>query len=321
MQKQKQQKTTNMVKPFVKWAGGKTQLLPQIEPLLPIELQEGEFTYVEPFVGGGAMLFWMLQNYPNIKRVIINDINHNLIVTYRVIKENPEELINNLKELESLYYEKSQRSFQEVDEFYYEKRRSFNCDELADVERAALFIFLNKTCFNGLYRENLSGHFNVPFGKAEKPTICNEDIIRADSELLNKFNVEIYEGNFDETLQYVNPNEKTFFYFDPPYRPLTTTSSFTAYTKQPFNDNTQIELSHYCKELHSRDILWMLSNSDTQDDFFQKLYEGFDIRYVFASRLINSNATKRGKITELIIKNYLTPEFEYEKVKLKLKES
>lgn len=296
-------------KPFIKWVGGKGQLLHQLKQQLPIELYDEEFTYVEPFVGGGAMLFFMLQTFPNITQVIINDINHNLTEAYRAIKQEPDGLVYRLKHIEQQYLpigdSEKQRSF------YLEMRRRFNEEALSSLDKTALFIFLNRTCFNGLYRENTKGKFNVPFGRYKNPTICNEDVIYTDSELLNRFDVQILNGNFRETAQPLDKTGLTFFYFDPPYRPLSATSSFNNYVKEDFNDDSQRDLADFCRMLdHNDNVRWMLSNSDCSaknptDTFFEDIYEGFDIQRVFASRMVNANANKRGKLTELLICNYV----------------
>jgi len=298
----------NIAKPFLKWAGGKGQLLPQLEAALPQDLYDNEFTYIEPFVGGGAMLFFMLQKFSNIKRVIVNDINGNLTGAYKSIKEEPEGLIYRLKHIEQMY--SPIKNYEEQRTFYLEMRRRFNEEELASIDKTALLIFLNRTCFNGLYRENAKGYFNVPFGRYANPTICNEELIYADSELLNRFAVQILTGDFKKTIEMINPNEQTFFYFDPPYRPLSATSSFNTYVKEEFGDDEQQELAAFCHEISTYDnVKWMLSNSDCSsknpaDTFFEEIYGGFNINRVFASRAINANPSKRGKLTELLISNF-----------------
>ena len=295
-------------KPFIKWVGGKSQLLQQLEKRLPPELYEEEFTYIEPFVGGGAMLFFMLQKFPNLKRVVINDINRNLTDAYKVIKQAPEGLIYRLKHKEQQYLSITTEEGRK--EFYLDMRRRFNEDGLNKLDKTALLIFLNRTCFNGLYRENASGSFNVPFGRYANPTICNEEVINADSELLNRYDVQILNGDFKGTVKYLDASGLNFFYFDPPYRPLSKTSSFNSYVKEEFNDGSQRELAVFCRMLSKKDnIKWMLSNSDCSaknpsDTFFEDIYSGFDIQRVYASRMINANASKRGKLTELLICNY-----------------
>ncbi len=216
--------TTAKAKPFLKWAGGKTQLLSTIESFLPESFRrENDVTYIEPFVGGGAVLFYMLQKYPNIKRAIINDINPHLIKTYSVLRDEPFSLINVLNDLQNTF--KALGEYDKQKDFFLDIRSRFNQSPLTDVEEAAYMIFLNRTCFNGLYRENSKGAFNVPFGRYSNPTICDEELILADSELLQK--VELLNGDFSNTSEHVQGY--TFFYFDPPYRPLDATSSFNSY--------------------------------------------------------------------------------------------
>lgn len=295
-------------KPFIKWVGGKTQLLQQLERHLPPELYLIDFTYIEPFVGGGAMLFFMLQNFPNIKKVVINDINSNLTGAYKAIKDEPEGLIYRLKHIEQMY--SAITAYEKQRAFYLEMRYRFNEDKLNNIDKTALLIFLNRTCFNGLYRENSKGKFNVPFGRYKKPTICNEEVIYADSKLLNRHDVQILNGDFKESIKYTDTPGLKFFYFDPPYRPLSVTSSFNSYVKEEFNDDNQRELAAFCRMLSNKDnIKWMLSNSDCSaknpsDTFFEDIYSGFDIQRVLASRMVNANASKRGKLTELLIRNY-----------------
>lgn len=301
------QETNHKAKPFIKWVGGKGQLLKQLYMLLPSELYSNDFTYIEPFVGGGAMLFFMLQNFSNIRRVVINDINKNLIEAYTNVKENPDALIGILKYLEKEYLTISKEEKQK--EFYLEMRRTFNEEDMSSIEKTALLIFLNKTCFNGLYRENSKGKFNVPFGRYINPTICNEEVIYADSALLTKFDVQIIQGDFAETMSVIDDGRINFFYFDPPYRPLSATSCFNTYVKEAFNDHSQKALAEFCRELSRREnCLWMLSNSDCsaknpQDHFFEDLYDGFDIQRVNALRSVNAVANKRGFLTELLIRN------------------
>lgn len=296
-------------KPFLKWVGGKGQLLSQLEAALPKSLYDNEFTYIEPFVGGGAMLFFMLQKFSNIKRVIINDINTNLTDAYKNIKHKPNELISELDKIEREYL--SIKSEDSRKDFYLTIRNKFNEGNLSSIEKTTLLFFLNRTCFNGLYRENSQGKFNVPFGKYSNPTICNTDVIYADSEILNKYHVEILNGDFEIT---VDDNNLIFYYFDPPYRPLSETSSFNSYVKGDFNDNEQERLANFCKELSKKkNCLWMLSNSDCSsknpnDLFFENLYNNFNIMRVYASRSVNAVASKRGKLSELLITNDIITE-------------
>ncbi len=292
-------------KPFLKWAGGKGQLLSQLSEHLPRRIYEEPFTYIEPFVGGGAMLFFMLQHFGNIKKVVINDVNEDLILTYQTVKADVEALIERLAELEADYL--AQKSQEARSEIFYAIRNRYNQHDGSGMERAAQLIFLNKTCFNGLYRVNGKGQFNVPFGRYANPTICNASVLRADSQLLNSAKVEICQGDFSKTLSYVDG--LTFAYLDPPYRPLDATSSFTAYAKGDFNDDDQRKLSEFCHQLSDRSCMWMQSNADCsaknpEDTFFEDLYIEYHIHRVHAARFINANPAKRGKLTELLIKNY-----------------
>ena len=291
-------------KPFIKWVGGKGQLIEQLEALLPADFTEKEnVTYIEPFVGGGAMLFYMLQTYPNIKSAIINDINPDLTLCYQVVRDNPTELINSLKDIQAHYH--ALKTEEERKTFFLEQRDRFNTKSLNAIENCTLFFFLNRTCFNGLYRVNKAGKFNVPFGKYVTPTICDAATIYADSKLLQK--VEIMTGDFEQTFDKIEGN--TFFYFDPPYRPLSNTSSFNDYTKEDFNDEAQIRLKLFCDRLNKIGVNFMLSNSDClgkngTDRFFDDLFINYKIERVWASRNINSVASKRGKLTEIVISNY-----------------
>lgn len=293
-----------MAKPFIKWAGGKTQLLTQFENILPHNLEEVEyFTYIEPFVGGGAMLFHMLQKYTNIGRVIINDINPNLITAYRVIRDTPERLITDLKMLQREFRQNSNEEARK--EYFLRIRKSYNEDTHNDVTNTAMFIFLNRTCFNGLYRVNSKGYFNVPFGKYTNPTICDEELLLEDSQILQ--NVEILCGDYTQIERYADNN--TFIYFDPPYRPLSTTSSFTSYSKENFDDTEQTRLAHFFARLSRYGCKMMLSNSDCRaqnpnDTFFENLYGNFIIDKVHASRFVNAIPSKRGKLTEILVRNY-----------------
>ena len=298
---------STQAKPFLKWAGGKGQLLSQLEQHLPQDLKGQEFTYIEPFVGGGAMFFYMLQRFPNIKRAIINDVNSYLITAYQVIKNSPDDLIERLANLEEKYFSLVEE--EEKKNFYLQARDIFNNEKLDDIDRSKYLIFLNRTCFNGLYRVNAKGKFNVPFGRHLHPTICNAEVIKADSQVLNRVDVKILNDDFKSTQKYVSDGYN-FFYFDPPYRPLNATSSFNSYSKDDFNDDEQIRLRDYCAFLNENpNVKWMLSNADCSaknpdDTFFEKIYAGFSINRVYASRAINANPSKRGKLTELLIKNY-----------------
>lgn len=299
-----QNMTKTKAKPFLKWAGGKTQLLPTIDSFLPATLaEEKDVTYIEPFVGGGAMLFYMLQQYPQIKRAVINDLNSHLTTTFKVIRDTPYELIDALASIQTEFREIPEYEGQKS--YYLEKRRIFNGFQLRDIDEAAHMIFLNRTCFNGLYRENSNGGFNVPFGRYHNPTICDPGLILADSELLQK--VEILNGDFSLTGEYVRGY--TLFYFDPPYRPLDASSNFNSYVKESFGDSEQIRLKDYYSELSHQGNYALLSNSDgkgrsPEDDFLDSLYKDFFIERVCAKRCINADPTKRGLLTELLIRNY-----------------
>ena len=294
-------------KPFLKWAGGKGQLLSQLDEHLPADLHKRAFTYIEPFVGGGAMLFHMLRKFPNITHAVINDINSHLVTAYRVIKEQPDELIRRLSGLEHEYFMLPDEEAKK--EYFLNVRTIFNDSPLDDVDRTKYLIFLNRTCFNGLYRVNAKGKFNVPFGRYLHPTICNSETIKADSEVLNRANVTILNGDFERTIDEMGDG-LNFVYFDPPYRPLNATSSFNSYAKEDFNDDEQIRLRDFCVRINERtNVRWMLSNADCsaknpEDTFFEDIYADFHIHRVYASRAINANPSKRGKLTELLIKNY-----------------
>ena len=296
----------NRIKPFVKWAGGKGNLLNQLNNYYPLELKNGKIEYyIEPFVGGGAVLIDILQNY-DVKEAYAFDINIDLINSYNVIKNNVEELITNLKLLEKEYLslEKDDRK-----EYFYNMRKQYNSyritkDEMS-LQKAIEFIFLNRTCFNGLYRVNKNGDFNVPMGNYKNPTIYDEENLRALSELIKNVNFE-YE-DYKASQKYIKKN--TFVYFDPPYRPLNITSGFTSYTKEDFDDENQKELALYYKELNNNNVKVMLSNSNPkntnkEDCFFENIYKGFNINEVYAKRMINANSSGRGEISELLITNY-----------------
>jgi len=293
-----------MAKPFLKWAGGKTQLIKDIEKALPNDIKNDKFTYIEPFVGSGAVLFWMLNKFPKITKAVINDINEDLINTYKIIASKPYQLISVLQELQNEYHS-LERKDEKKKEYYYSKRDTYNSRNTDNIVHAALFIFLNRTCFNGLYRVNRNNLFNVPIGSYKKPTICDKENILFVSEVLQK--VEIYCGDFEQTLNYAEKN--SFFYFDPPYKPLSETSSFNSYAKAEFNDAEQIRLGNFCRRIEKKGHKWMLSNSDVKgrnsnDNFFDEIYSDFLISRVQARRSINANADKRGKLNELLITNY-----------------
>lgn len=293
---------TTKAKPFVKWVGGKTQLISDIQKVLPCNFTSTIHTYVEPFVGGGSVLFWILQNYPNIKKAVINDINPKLINVYRIIQKDPNALITELLKLQKEYIPLSHEARTEM---FLNKRNKFNIPSINLIEQAALFIFLNRTCFNGLYRENAKGAFNVPHGKYINPKICDAEIILRDSEILQK--VEILCGDFANTISYAG--RESLFYFDPPYKPLSNTSSFNQYVKEQFNDNEQVRLRNFCNKISDYGSIFILSNSDVKSKdktnlFFDELYAEYSIRRVFATRMVNANPDKRGKLSELMISNY-----------------
>lgn len=290
-----------IAKPFIKWVGGKSQLLEAIRTKYPENLEK----YCEPFVGGGAVLFDVLNKFQP-KEVLINDINKELINTYKQIRDNSKELIGQLLDLQNRY---KNQTIDENKAFFYEKRERYNGlktngNDAENLEKAALFIFLNKTCFNGLYRVNSKGLFNVPFNNAKNPPICDEENLLACSERLQ--NVRMMVGDYSKCSDFID--SKTFVYIDPPYRPLNETSAFTSYNETDFSDKEQIELGHFITEIAKKGAIIVASNSDPKntnenDNFFDNLYSDFEIERVSASRMINSNANKRGAINELLISN------------------
>lgn len=271
-----------LIAPFLKWVGGKRQLMPAITNLLPQKIT----TYYEPFVGGGAVLFELQP-----KKAIINDFNEDLINVYLTIKDKPEVLINDLKKHKN-----------ESDYFYNLRRldRDESFNELSKVEKASRVIYLNKTCYNGLYRVNSAGEFNSPFGRYKNPNIVNETTIRAVSKYLNNNSITILNNDFEASLKGIRKG--SFVYFDPPYHPVSESSNFTGYIKGGFDINEQIRLRDLCKKLDEKGVNFLLSNSSTE--FIIDLYNDFNINYVKANRAINSNAKKRGEIDEVLIRNY-----------------
>ncbi|MFA5258972.1 MAG: DNA adenine methylase [Candidatus Pacearchaeota archaeon] len=267
---------------LIKWAGGKKQLLEQFEKFFPKKIE----TYFEPFVGGGTVAFFLLKNHPEIKKIYLSDINEELILTYNEVKNNIGELISLLKEYK-LKHDK---------EFYY-KMRELDTKKLTSVQIAARFIYLNKTCFNGLYRVNSKGGFNVPIGSYKNPGICNEEDLREISNLLKKDDIKV--SQFDKAVKEAKKGD--FIYFDPPYYPLKK-ESFTTYTKDNFLEKEQERLAEIFKELDKRGCKVMLSNSDSK--FIKNLYKDYNIHFVKATRMINCDATKRGQISEVVITNY-----------------
>ena len=307
----KDQKIVPIVRPFLKWAGGKTQLLNELHKRLPEEIQTGQITrYAEPFIGGGAF-FLSLNKKFSFEHCMICDVNEELILTYKVIKKAVQQLIENLGILESEYRSKDERDKKLL---YYEVRDEFNRQfpkinfqrfSPGWTELASRIIFLNHTCFNGLFRVNQKGEFNVPFGKYKNPEICNGDNLNTVSALLKT--TRIVSGDFTKCRSFVD--DTTFVYFDPPYRPLNQTSSFTSYTKTGFSDDDQVRLVELFRELDRKGAKIMLSNSDPRnhepnDTFFDDHFSDYTIERVPATRMINSNGARRGKINELIITNY-----------------
>ncbi|MFA7436495.1 MAG: DNA adenine methylase [Bacilli bacterium] len=271
------------MKPILKWVGGKKQLLPHIQKKLPNNFK----TYYEVFFGGGAVFFHIKP-----KKAVINDFNSELINLYKVIKANPQELIDDLK-----------THVNEADYFY--KIRSYDRDpifynKLTSVKKASRILYLNKTCYNGLYRVNSQGQLNAPFGRYVNPKICDEENILDISSFLNNNDIEILDLDFEKSLN--NASEGDFVYLDPPYDPLTDTAAFTGYNAGGFGKPDQIRLRNICNELNEKGVKFLLSNSDTK--FIRELYSDYNIDVVFARRSINSKGEKRGEIPELLISNY-----------------
>lgn len=293
------------VKPFLKWAGGKGQLLSEIEKYYPFDAAKIT-KYAEPFVGGGAVLFDILSKY-DLEAVYISDINAELINTYRIIRGDIDELISMLTVMQNKFVTMDTENRKT---YYLAKRERFNDlkvnrNENINIEMAALMIFLNKTCFNGLFRVNKKRLFNVPMGSYKNPMICDEENLRAVSEKLQ--NVTIVCGDYRESANFIGGD--TFVYFDPPYRPITETASFTAYTEDLFNDEEQIELAKFVDDMHCKGAKIVISNSDpknsnAEDDFFDNIYSSHKIKRVEATRMINCNSEARGKIKELLISNF-----------------
>ncbi|MDR2359817.1 MAG: DNA adenine methylase [Oscillospiraceae bacterium] len=290
-----------IAKPFVKWAGGKSQILSEIRAKYPFGVGKAITKYAEPFIGGGAVLFDLLSCY-EIQDVYISDINRELIHTYTIIRDSVSELISSLSELESEYLPADDETRKAI---YYAKRNRFN--ELkaggdVSVELAALFIFLNRTCFNGLYRVNAKGGYNVPQGSYKNPKICDTNNLLAVSAALR--GVTIVCGDYKLSREFID--ERTFAYFDPPYRPLTATSNFTAYAQDGFGDEQQIELARFIDEMSERGAWIVASNSDPKnanesDNFFDVLYAKHAIMRIDATRAISSVGSSRGCVRELLI--------------------
>jgi len=302
----------NQAKPFLKWAGGKSQLLPQFQEFYPAALKTGKIDkYIEPFVGGGAVFFDVSKRF-ELETFYLFDINEELVLTYRVIQKEPNKLIQYLQEMAKSYLALSEEK-RKI--FYYSVRDDFNSSQpqfdyqfYSDdwVVRASQLMFMNRTCFNGLFRLNSRGAFNVPHGRYKNPSIVDVENILCVSQTLQK--AEISCGDFTACEKWVTEN--SFVYFDPPYRPLSKTASFTSYSKYRFEDEEQIRLAQFFRKLDEKyGAYLMLSNSDPtnedqQDDFFERLYMGFNIHKVLANRMINCDATRRGQISELLITNY-----------------
>jgi DNA adenine methylase len=286
------------VRPFLKWAGGKSKMISVINSNLPVDFERYD-TYIEPFIGGGAILFWILKTFPNIRRGVINDINKDLTDAYLTIKNSVIELIYELEIIQEKYLISNNKS-----NFYYSIREEFNKRNNNMITQTSYLIFLNKTCFNGLFRVNSKNQFNVPFGRYKNPNICDNENILNVHEILQR--VTILNGDYVKTFELIN--DKTLYYFDPPYKPISKTSSFNSYSNVKFDDSEQIRLKEFCDRLNISGIKWMLSNSDVSvyedNDFFIKLYENYNIDKVLMSRNINSNDEKRGLISELFIKNF-----------------
>ncbi len=297
--------------PFLKWAGGKRQLLEQLEFYFPAELKSSEISrYVEPFVGSGAVFFKVFQHYP-VQESLIADVNPELILVYLTIQREVEGLIDQLSEIQVNYHglDDAQRK-----DFYYQIREAYNQQRtLIDyrgfhsiwVTRSTYMLFLNRTAYNGLFRLNSKGEFNVPFGRYKNPRILDAENLRNVSRLLNR--VSIQYGDFEEVEDFVD--DKTLVYFDPPYRPLSSTAHFTAYSKDLFDDQQQLRLAGFFRQLDAKGGKLMLSNSDPKntdlnDDFFERAYNGFRIERLQAKRNINRDPKKRGPISELLILNY-----------------
>lgn len=298
-----EEKLNDKVKPFLKWAGGKGQLLPEIQKFYPFDNKVNK--YAEPFVGGGAVLFDVLEKF-DLEEVYISDINEDLINTYRCVRDYPCELIELLMKMQNDFLSGDMECRKK---FYITQRELFNSIKVSyntkdNINKAALMIFLNKTCFNGLYRVNKKGKFNVPIGSYKNPLICDDkNIVNASKKLQN---IRISCGDYRESQNFIDEN--TFVYFDPPYRPLTGTAAFTAYTENGFGDGEQRKLAEYVKLLDEKGAKIVVSNSDPknvneEDDFFDNIYSSLKIIRVYANRMINSKAKSRGKISELLITN------------------
>lgn len=302
--------SNNSAKPFIKWAGGKGQLLESLRYAYPRELGKDITKYAEPFIGGGAVLFDILNNYPGIEEAYISDINAELITTYKTIRDDVDKLIEILDSYQKNHLALDMNGRKE---YFIENRNKYN-EQIMSTKPdtlivASLFIYLNKTCFNGLYRVNSRGLFNVPSGVYKNPMICDADNLRVVSEKLQKVRIE--NKGYAESYDFIDEN--TFVYFDPPYRPLTESSSFTSYTEFCFNDDDQRALADYVHRLCDKGVKVAVSNSDPknvnpEDNFFDDLYNFATVHRVQANRMINSKGTGRGKISEILVTNYDYPE-------------
>jgi DNA adenine methylase len=301
-----------IARPFLKWPGGKSQLIAQLDPLLPRELKQGSVRrYVEPFLGAGALFLHVAQHY-RIGEALLSDVNEELCLVWRVVQRDPEKLIVALERLRRRFLAAAQAKRADA---FYRLRNRYNATHTqfdhatyspAWVERAAQTVLLNKTCYNGLFRFNSKGEFNAPFGRYSNPSVFDPRNIRAVSSLLAR--ATIVCGDFELCGPFVD--ERTFVYFDPPYRPLSSTASFTSYSKNSFGEDEQRRLGRFYRRLNDRTgARLMLSNSDPAntnpaDRFFHELYKTFRIHHVQAGRAINSKAGRRGKITELVVTSY-----------------
>lgn len=290
---------TKKARPFLKWAGGKTQLLDEIDARLPHkEIESGQInTYIESFVGGGAVFFHIAQHYPKIKRYYLFDVNEDIVNCYNAIKSGVDLVVSELHKLENRYLRANETARQKL---FYQIRDEFNLDK-----SPAKLIFLNKTCYNGLYRVNRRNEFNVPFGGYKNPNICDEENLEAVTAVLQ--NAEVIAADFEESER--NITKKCFVYLDPPYRPISKTASFTSYAKGDFAEEDQIRLANLCKRIQQKGAKFLLSNSDPKnedpnDSFFEHYYRRFRIGTVKAIRAINCNAEKRGAINEILVTNY-----------------
>ena len=276
-------RNNKLVLPFVKWVGGKRQLLNEVEKHIPEQFSR----YYEPFVGGGAVLFYLQP-----KNAVINDSNEELVNLYNVIKESPEELIEDLKK-----HKNEEKYFYDIRGIDREREKY---QVLTRIQRASRIIFLNKTCYNGLFRVNSSGEFNSPFGRYKNPNIVNDIIIRAVGNYLSKNNIQILNTDYEKSLS--KTRKGAFVYFDPPYYPISDSSSFTGYTKKGFDRTEQERLKKVCDKLNDKGVNFLLSNSSTE--FIRDLYKDYNIFSIKAKRAINSNGDGRGEITEVLVRNY-----------------